>query len=74
MAITVDRDGIPTNRPVVKLRPGEHYVCAVLGSCRRSAMKEGWTTVQWATVRDLITRCKSYEQALAIAKTYFEVS
>lgn len=71
MAITVDKDGIPTNKPEVTLNDGNVY--AVMGACRRAAMKSGWTTGQWAIVRDKFTSSESYDAALQLAMRYFEV-
>lgn len=73
MAITVDKDGIPTNRPKVQLTGGDGNVFAVMGACRRSARIEGWTTGQWAILRDKFLNLNSYDAALQLAQRYFEV-
>lgn len=74
MAITVDKDGIPTNKPKVQLTGGDGNVFAVMGACRRAAMKDGWTTGQWALVREKFLALDSYDAALQLAMRYFEVA
>lgn len=73
MAISTDKDGIPTNKPAVQLSGGDGNVFAVLGLCRRAALRNGWTQAQWALVREKMT-AGEYDDALATAQKYFEVS
>jgi len=73
MAITTDSQGIPTNRPKVKLTGGDGNVFAVMGACRRAA-RATWTTAQWALVREKFLATDSYCQALEVATRYFEVT
>ena len=73
MAITTDSQGIPTNRPKVKLSGGDGNVFAIMGACRRAA-RSTWTTAQWALVREKFLALDSYDAALQLAMRYFEVT
>jgi len=78
MAITVDKDGIPTNRPQVTfVGIRATNVFFILGACRRAAMKEGWTTAQWALLREKFLELDRSddqgEAAMALATRYFTV-
>jgi hypothetical protein len=73
MAVTIDSQGIPTNRPKVQLTGGDGNVFAVMGACRRAA-RATWTTAQWALVREKFLAADSYDAVLQVAMRYFEVT
>jgi len=62
-----------TEKPKVKLIGKSSNAFAIMGACRKAALKAGWTMGEWNVVMNEMT-AGDYNQLLGVAMKHFEVS
>ena len=62
-----------TEKPSVKLVGRNGNAFAIMGACRKAALKAGWTMGEWNVVMKEMT-AGDYDDLLQVAMEHFEVS